>query len=57
VGEAHNFAEDGGMIEFLLEGNKIRFEINLGAVNAAKLKMSARLLTLAKTVIGTVGGN
>jgi len=26
-------------------------------VNAAKLKMSARLLTLAKTVIGTVGGN
>jgi hypothetical protein len=43
--------------DLLLEGNKIRFEINLGAVNAAKLKMSARLLTLAKTVIGTVGGN
>lgn len=57
VGESHNFAEDGGMIEFLLEGNKIRFEINLGAVNAAKLKMSARLLTLAKTVIGTAGEN
>jgi hypothetical protein len=57
VGESHNFAEDGGMIEFLLEGNKIRFEINLAAVNAAKLKMSARLLTLAKTVIGTSGGN
>jgi hypothetical protein len=56
VGESHNFAEDGGMIEFLLEGNKIRFEINLGAVSAAKLKMSARLLTLAKTVIGTSGG-
>ena len=44
--------------DLLLEGNKIRFEINLGAVNAAKLnQMSARLLTLAKTVIGTVGGN
>jgi hypothetical protein len=27
--------------DLLLEGNKIRFEINLGAVNAAKLKMSA----------------
>ena len=39
--ESRDFAESGGMIEFLLEGNKIRFEINLGAVNAAKLKMSA----------------
>ena len=56
MGESHDFADSGGMIEFLLEGNKIRFEINLGAVNAAKLKMSARLLTLAKAVIGTLGG-
>jgi hypothetical protein len=45
------------MIEFCLEGNKIRFDINLGAVNAAKLKMSARLLALAKTVIGAAGGD
>lgn len=57
VGESQTFAEDGGMIEFCLEGNKIRFEINLSAVGTAKLKMSARLLALAKTVIGTPGGN
>jgi hypothetical protein len=57
VGETPHFAEDGGMIGFCREGNKIRFEINAGAVSAAKLKMSARLLTLAKTVIGTAGGN
>ncbi len=57
VGETPHFAEDGGMIGFCLEGNKIRFEINAGVVSAAKLKMSARLLTLAKTVIGTAGGN
>ena len=57
VGETPHFAEDGGMIGFCLEGNKIRFEINAAAVSAAKLKMSARLLTLAKTVIGTAGGN
>jgi hypothetical protein len=57
VGETPHFAEDGGMIGFCLEGNKIRFEVNAGAVSAAKLKMSARLLTLAKTVIGTAGGN
>jgi YfiR/HmsC-like len=57
VGETPHFAEDGGMIGFCLEGNKIRFEVNAGAASAAKLKMSARLLTLAKTVIGTAGGN
>jgi hypothetical protein len=57
VGESQDFAEDGGMIEFCLEGNKIRFNINLATVSAAKLKMSARLLTLAKTVIGTQGGS
>jgi YfiR/HmsC-like len=57
VGETPHFAEDGGMIGFCMEGKKIRFEINVEAVNAAKLKMSARLLTLAKTVIGTARGN
>jgi hypothetical protein len=40
------------MIGFFLEDNKVRFEINLGAAEQAKLKISARLLTLAKTVIG-----
>ena len=57
VGESQAFAEDGGMIEFCMEGNKIRFNINLATVSAAKLKMSARLLTLAKTVLGTQGAS
>jgi hypothetical protein len=35
-----------------LEDNKVRFEINPDAAARAKLKVSARLLTLAKTVIG-----
>jgi len=52
VGESEHFAEDGGMIGFLLEENKIHFEINLEAAEHAKLKMSSRLLALAKTVIG-----
>jgi hypothetical protein len=52
VGESENFAKQGGMIGFFLEDNKVRFEINLGAAEQAKLKISARLLTLAKTVIG-----
>lgn len=52
VGESDQFVETGGMIGFLLEDNKIRFEINLEAAERAKLKMSSRLLALAKTVIG-----
>jgi len=52
VGESEHFAKDGGMIGFFLEDNKVRFEINLDAAEHAKLKISARLLTLAKTVIG-----
>lgn len=57
VGEADNFAEIGGMIQFCEESNKIRFHINLTPVASARLKMSSRLLSLAKTVIGTAGGN
>ena len=56
VGESETFAENGGMIGFCRESNKIRFEINLAAVSAAKLKISARLLSLAKTVVGKGGG-
>jgi hypothetical protein len=56
VGESEHFAEGGGMIGFLLEENKIRFEINLEAAKKAKLKISSKLLVLAKTVIGSQGG-
>jgi len=52
VGESEHFVQDGGMIGFFLEDNKVRFEINLNAAEHANLKISARLLALAKTVIG-----
>ena len=52
VGESQDFVQDGGMIGFLLEENKIRFEINLDAAEHARLKVSSRLLALAKRVIG-----
>ncbi|MGB9464407.1 MAG: YfiR family protein [Candidatus Acidiferrum sp.] len=57
VGESEHFAQEGGMIGFCLEDNKVRFEINLNAAEHAKLKISARLLALAKTVIGSPKGN
>ena len=52
VGESERFAQEGGMIGFVLEDNKIRFEINLEAAQKANLKISSRLLALAKSVIG-----
>jgi YfiR/HmsC-like len=53
VGESEHFAQAGGMIGFCLEEKKVRFEINLDAASSAGLKISAKLLSLAKTVIGS----
>jgi hypothetical protein len=56
VGETEHFVLDGGMIGFLTEENKIRFAINLQAAGKARLKISSRLLSLAKSVVGAPGG-
>jgi hypothetical protein len=47
VGESDRFAEDGGMIGFVLAGNKIRFRVNEEAARKAGLKVSSKLLSLA----------
>ena len=51
VGEADQFAKDGGAIGFCTEDSKIRFEVNLDAAGKAGLKVSAKLLALAKAVL------
>jgi hypothetical protein len=56
VGEFEHFVQEGGMIGFFREDNKVRREINLTAAEHAKLKISARLLALLKTVIGSPKG-
>ena len=47
VGETERFTESGGIINFVLEGTKIRFQINESAAKAAGLKLSSKLLSLA----------
>jgi hypothetical protein len=47
VGEMERFTEAGGMINFVLEGTKIRFQINNDAATRAGLKISSKLLSLA----------
>jgi hypothetical protein len=57
VGESKGFAKSGGMIDFINVDNKIRFEINPSAVEAASLKMSSQLLKLAIIVDSGSRGN
>ncbi|MGH9528562.1 MAG: YfiR family protein [Terriglobales bacterium] len=52
VGDTSGFIEDGGMINFVLDGDRVRFEANVNAAELVHLKLSARLLTVAKAVIG-----
>jgi len=56
VGEGEGFLEAGGMIRLCMDGKKIRFEVNRGAAESARLKISAQLLLLAKSVFGGNGG-
>jgi hypothetical protein len=50
VGESDAFANAGGMIRFVLEGDKVRFEINMDSAEQAGLKISAQLQKLARAV-------
>jgi hypothetical protein len=49
VGDLEDFALQGGMIQLFTEKNKIRMRINLGAVKAANLTISSKLLRVAET--------
>ncbi len=50
VGEMQGFAQDGGIINFIEENNKVRFEINEDAARRTGLNISSELLKLAKLV-------
>lgn len=50
VGEGEHFAESGGAIQFFLENNKMRFAINVDAIQRARLEASSKLLALARIV-------
>jgi hypothetical protein len=50
TGESDAFSRQGGVINFVLEGEKIRFDLNIVQAEAAGLKVSAQLQKLARTV-------
>lgn len=51
VGDIKGFVEAGGMINFVLENQRVRFEVNRKAAEQAGLKVSSKLLNIAKSVI------
>jgi hypothetical protein len=50
VSDMRRFSERGGMVEFVSVDNRIRFEINLQATEAAQLSPSSELLRVAATI-------
>jgi hypothetical protein len=50
VSDMPDFSRRGGMIQFVSEGSRVRFEINLASAEAARLIVSAELLKVAATV-------
>ena len=52
VGEGSQFLKHGGAIGFLLENNRVRFDISLRAIQRSGLKASSKLLRVARTVEG-----
>ena len=52
VSDLPDFLSRGGMIQFQLVEKRVRFSVNLDAVNHGHLTMSSELLKVARTVKG-----
>jgi hypothetical protein len=52
IGEMDRFTSAGGIINLVIEDNKVRFEINDAAARRAGLRISSKLLSLAKPAAG-----
>jgi YfiR/HmsC-like len=50
VGETSGFTQSGGMINFFVEGSRVRLEINLDAATRARVRISAKVIAVARLV-------
>lgn len=53
VSDLGDFARRGGMVGFYVEAGRIKLEINPDATRAANLRISAKLLEVARTIPST----
>jgi hypothetical protein len=54
VADVPDFIKRGGMIQFILDANKVKFEINIAVAQRSGLKLSSALLNLARVVRKTL---
>jgi YfiR/HmsC-like len=52
VSDTNGFLEQGGMINFVLENDRVQFGVNRKAAEKAGLRISSKLLSVAKLVVG-----
>lgn len=52
VSDVSGFVARGGMIQFVVQDNRVRFEVNVGAAKQAGLTVSSQLLKVAAAVRG-----
>jgi hypothetical protein len=50
VGEGEEFLREGGIIAFVIDNRRVRFDIKQSAAAKAELKLNARLLSVARAV-------
>lgn len=50
IGDMRNFISSGGMINFVIDNNRVSFEINPDAAATGRIRISSQLLRLAKIV-------
>lgn len=50
VSDLDGFAAAGGVLQFVMQENRVRFVVNLEAATQGKLRISAKLLALAQVV-------
>jgi hypothetical protein len=56
VGETPDFLAAGGIISFAVENEALQFEVNLLAADHARVKISSRLLALARRIVHRTEG-
>jgi hypothetical protein len=50
VGEGDKFVRAGGMIALVIDGRRVRFDINQAAAVSAGVKLSSKLMSVARTI-------
>jgi len=56
IGDTAGYAERGVIVNFYMEQNRVRLEVNVEAAQQAGLRIGSQLLKLAKIVHGTGAG-